>query len=119
MATRPRGPHIGGGLHPSYTATGLRRFPRRRGFCRLRPTLLRAGSRDVVVRRRSLAAVGVIALVVFVIATGADRGGDSWAAPATTYSPGPGGIKALYLLFEKVGFGTERLRRSEYEHLDT
>ena len=42
----------------------------------------------------------------------------SWTAVATTYSPGPRGAKALYLLLGQLGLETARLRRPSYDRLD-
>jgi hypothetical protein len=41
----------------------------------------------------------------------------AWTARGTTYSAGPRGTKALFLLLASIGLNTERLRRPSYEEL--
>ncbi len=41
----------------------------------------------------------------------------AWSAKATTFSAGPSGAKALYLLLDRMGLEVERLRRPAYEQL--
>lgn len=58
--------------------------------------------------------VGLVLIVFSFVPREPDR---PWAAPATTYSPGPRGSKALFLLFRQIGLETARLRRSSYGQL--
>jgi hypothetical protein len=41
----------------------------------------------------------------------------AWDAPDTSYSPGPQGTKALYLLLQQLGLPVTRLRRPSYDQL--
>ncbi len=42
----------------------------------------------------------------------------AWTAPDTTYSPGPRGVKGLYLLLQELGLPVARLRRPSYWQLE-
>jgi Domain of unknown function (DUF4350) len=64
-----------------------------------------------------LSALGLAAaalLLVFAFVPKVPAGGDAWGASGSTYSPGPEGIEALYLLLEREGFTVERWRRPGY-----
>jgi hypothetical protein len=43
--------------------------------------------------------------------------GNTWSRRDTTYSPGPAGTKAFYLLLEQLGLPVVRLRRPDYASL--
>lgn len=64
-----------------------------------------------------LAAVAGVALLVVGLLPRQPDADRSWMAPATTYSPGPQGSKALFLLLGQLGLDVQRLRRPDYEHL--
>jgi hypothetical protein len=64
--------------------------------------------------------LGVAALLlVFAFVPKAPAGGDAWGVSGSTYSAGPEGIKALYLLLAREGLTVERWRRPGYSTLSS
>jgi hypothetical protein len=61
--------------------------------------------------------IGVACLVVLGLLPHEQREDRAWRAKATTFSAGPSGAKALYLLLDRMGLEVERLRRPAYEQL--
>jgi hypothetical protein len=64
-----------------------------------------------------LAVLAGLALGVLSFIPRAPEDGRSWTAGATTYSPGPGGAKAFFLLLKGIGLETQRSRQSSYNQL--
>jgi Domain of unknown function (DUF4350) len=61
---------------------------------------------------------GAAALIlVFAFVPKTPAGGDAWSVSGSTYSPGPEGIKALYLLLAREGLTAKRWRRPGYSTL--
>jgi len=65
----------------------------------------------------ALGVVAVLGLLAIIFSPRQRSQPELWWSPATTFSPGPLGAKALFLLLEREGFQTRRLLRSEYERL--
>jgi Domain of unknown function (DUF4350) len=66
----------------------------------------------------ALAIIAGIGIIILMFAPrDPDSGRDLRGAPVTTYSPGPYGSKALFLLLKAIGLETRRLRRPDYNHL--
>jgi hypothetical protein len=69
-----------------------------------------------------LALVGIAAaalVIVFAFVPATPAPGDAWGASGSTYSPGPNGTKALYLLLEREGLTAQRWRQPGYAGLKT
>lgn len=65
-----------------------------------------------------LAVMGSILLLLLHLVPGQPEHESTWNAQATTYSYGPAGGRALYMLLQKLGLTVERLRRPDYAGLD-
>jgi hypothetical protein len=60
-------------------------------------------------------AAGCLALAAFL--PGEPTDDNTWNADGTSYSPGPSGVAAFYLLLEQLGVPVSRLRRPDYARL--
>jgi hypothetical protein len=58
-----------------------------------------------------------VLLLVFAFVPKVPAGHDAWRVSGSTYSSGPEGIKALYLLLAREGLSTERWRQPTYSTL--
>jgi hypothetical protein len=70
--------------------------------------------------KRATLTVPILIGLLVVLATFVPREPESdraWGAVTTTYSPGPNGTKALFLLLDRIGLETSRLRRPGYGQL--
>lgn len=67
--------------------------------------------------RRAWAGVAIAAVAggFLIVTSGGDPASEYLTPQATTYSAGPFGAKALYLLFERLGLDVRRLRQPEYD----